>query len=37
MDKVFLLISLVAIVTSTIYMLYSTIRYYLDKLTDEQR
>ncbi len=32
MDKVFLLMSLAAIAASTIYMLYSTIRYYTDKL-----
>ncbi len=32
MDKILLLICLMAIVGSTLYMLYSTIRYYTDKL-----
>lgn len=32
MNKILLVICLIAIVASTLYMLYSTVRYYIDKL-----
>lgn len=32
MNKILLILSLVAIVASTLYMLYSTVRYYIDRL-----
>lgn len=32
MNKILLILSLIAIVASTLYMLYSAARYYLDKL-----
>ncbi len=32
MNKILLIFSLIAIIISTLYMLYSTVRYYMDKI-----
>ncbi len=34
MNKILLVLSLIAIVISTLYMLYSTVRYYIDRINN---